>query len=602
MRKINLSYIYILFGILICSACQKDEFQMDPITDVFVTTASENPIKVAVGSSISFGDGSIGFVSREWSVSPDSAMFLNNEDTVLTENVAHVQFIETGVVSVNLHLEFPEVSYDTAYYVTVFDTLISSQFTTSVEGTVVEETATCLKVIKGASITFADSSSGNPDLWEWTIEGATNPAYTDSMVTVQYNEVGTYDITFRASREAPELKGSLLKLNKYIEVLPVPVTLGEVIENKYGVIQLHFSEKMAALDANVINDFALTVDDVSANIASIALNSSDSSILEITPETDILPTQTAKLTYTGTTLTSYELAVAESFTDKDVTVFVPLPLQPLDIMELEDETIQISYEDAFEAFTGQENLFTVTVNEVPFTVQSVSVNADNAQKLDIRLTEPIYKSDVVKVTHSGGLLSVDARATDVFTAQTVKMYDKLATAFATVERSYDFEDSSNSTSGWWFFFKGTEFADISTEHFYDSEGTGSGHSLMLNNTGGTIKAESFTAPFPLITGVKYKVTYRVYIEPESTINNDAFKPQVRAPTGNNVSKTVLVPAATLQVDAIPRGEWVLVEDSELQFEYTGEAADGTIRFLLSGAGKIYIDDVTVTELDERPMP
>lgn len=81
-----------------------------------------------------------------------------------------------------------------------------------------------------------------------------------------------------------------------------------------------------------------------------------------------------------------------------------------EVKELEDETIQVPYNGEFAPFGGQEEFFTVMVNGVEFDIASVTINANDGTKLDIKLVDPIYRPDVITVSYSGGAIeSADTR-------------------------------------------------------------------------------------------------------------------------------------------------------------------------------------------------
>ncbi len=76
-------------------------------------------------------------------------------------------------------------------------------------------TAGCLPV----TVNFEDLSSGNTTSWAWTFEGGTPNTSTSPNPVVDYDQVGTYDVTLIATNA----NGSdTLLLEDYIEVLDIP--------------------------------------------------------------------------------------------------------------------------------------------------------------------------------------------------------------------------------------------------------------------------------------------------------------------------------------------------------------------------------------------
>lgn len=54
-------------------------------------------------------------------------------------------------------------------------------------------------VVFGNSITFNDESLGDPIAWHWTFDGGIPATSTDTVVSVQYNTVGTYPVTLEVT-------------------------------------------------------------------------------------------------------------------------------------------------------------------------------------------------------------------------------------------------------------------------------------------------------------------------------------------------------------------------------------------------------------------
>lgn len=50
-------------------------------------------------------------------------------------------------------------------------------------------------IVFGNTITFTDLSLGSPVSWNWTFEGGSPHTSTDTIVTVQYDTIGVYDVT-----------------------------------------------------------------------------------------------------------------------------------------------------------------------------------------------------------------------------------------------------------------------------------------------------------------------------------------------------------------------------------------------------------------------
>ncbi|WP_020526973.1 LamG domain-containing protein [Flexithrix dorotheae] len=71
-------------------------------------------------------------------------------------------------------------------------------------------------IYQGQTITFSDSSAGNPTNWIWTFEGGTPSTSTERNPKITYEYPGNYDVTLIASNEN---KSSILTKKAYITVL-----------------------------------------------------------------------------------------------------------------------------------------------------------------------------------------------------------------------------------------------------------------------------------------------------------------------------------------------------------------------------------------------
>ncbi len=83
--------------------------------------------------------------------------------------------------------------------------------------------ASSTQICKGDTVDFFDQSTGNPDEWEWTFEGA--ELLKDSVEdpnNITYDSTGTFDVTLVVSNNSTK---DTLALKDYIEVSPVPELL-----------------------------------------------------------------------------------------------------------------------------------------------------------------------------------------------------------------------------------------------------------------------------------------------------------------------------------------------------------------------------------------
>lgn len=247
-----------------------------------------------------------------------------------------------------------------------------------------------------------------------------------------------------------------------------------------------------------------------------------------------------------------------------------------DIVELEDQTLRLSFNGEFKPFSGGTELFTVKVNGEDFSIASVQPYANNPTKLDIKLAQAIYRSDEVTVSFEGGkLTSVDERSPQAFAEIPVVMH----AANLLDNTAYGFEDGG---AGW------APMADNGATIEFTTERSASGnYSLKLTKTADQAagKIESINAPFNLVEGITYVFSYKVFIEEGTTAPSFSLW---------------LLPNWKQFWESIankPRGEWV-----EVSLEYEAIAGDSNRRFMIQVPqnGTFYFDDFWVMEKEVRP--
>ncbi|WP_157491278.1 hypothetical protein [Flammeovirga sp. SJP92] len=263
----------ILFCLMTAFSCRPD-FEYDKITDIYVfsTESDPNDLVTTVGGNFSFTDASRGEYVREWTIDGPS-YFTNNDDTVLTEHIAHVRFKNTGVVPVKIKLDFgnEELNYDTTFYVTVYDSAITTDFEViDVEGDYIISNGKYI-MESGAFVNFKSTSKGSPDTFKWHTSLDQN--FTDSVARMEFVKPGIYDIGLTASRKEP-VKGtaSTLYKNSLIEVVPstIPFRVDQMTQSEEGNIFVKFNRDLDLdeINDNTINNFSIK----DANGNTIAIN------------------------------------------------------------------------------------------------------------------------------------------------------------------------------------------------------------------------------------------------------------------------------------------------------------------------------------------
>lgn len=255
------------------------------------------------------------------------------------------------------------------------------------------------------------------------------------------------------------------------------------------------------------------------------------------------------------------------------------------VVELIDETIQISASGILKDFKGKEGSFTVSVSnnngfDNYIAVETASINNEDASKIDLTLSEKIYNTDVITVTYSGkNIKSIDGRNLEPFVDMPVELYNpNMLTA-------YDFEDVSQI----WKVTKGTMVASYVTDIV--SEGNAS---LRLDNTGN--KSEVYPtdnpSPFAMSIGTSYHLEYKVYFI-------DALITQWQVRLAEDGSESSNYYGATdVPTDDMEANKWITITND---FESTKEADVMKLGIRLFSTGSAYFDGFVLKEVEERPL-
>ncbi|OHX66622.1 carbohydrate binding domain-containing protein [Flammeovirga pacifica] len=328
MKFYKYIFLCILAGITFVTACQQKEdvIPYGDFTDIAIFSPATGEAVVQVEGLMSFADGSRGTTSRLWTI-PNPSYFINNDTSELTEEIAHIRFMEVGSVPVNLHLEFTDTTanYDSTIMVTVLDSITTDLDVVSIAGNYTEE-ENKLVIEAGSIVTMTDTSSGNPDTYEWILEGFEDQSYSTKTVEILYKKLGLYDVQLISSRVKPYGRPDTLLLEDFIEVIPstLPIVVTSVDENESGVIEVQFSRDLDNIGLDEIENFTVMVNGTTpAVITNLALNSADQSILEITVEENILNSQTATVSYNADNgnIRSSDFVDVETVTDLPINIY-----------------------------------------------------------------------------------------------------------------------------------------------------------------------------------------------------------------------------------------------------------------------------------------
>ena len=195
--------MYLLFTLLVFTSCDNDDSNIQSVTKELLATASTDKT-VANGAEVKFIDLSLGVKNRVWT-------FPNGDPAVSEVPEVDVIFQEEGDVMVTLEVEFVDGTKETTQFpVTVFPVLVAD-FTPS-------ET----KIKVGETVTFTDTSVGDPTSWLWEFEGGTPATSTEQNPTVQFNVNNPTTIKLTITRAED---GSSAEVEKVIQVGPPELCL-----------------------------------------------------------------------------------------------------------------------------------------------------------------------------------------------------------------------------------------------------------------------------------------------------------------------------------------------------------------------------------------
>jgi len=257
-------YLFFLLAALLWTACEKDDLKLEePSHRVIFTSEMDFENKINVNGEMSFGDVSAGVVSRLWTF-PEGVVDIVGSDNDVTSEAASVKaiFFKVGDYPVKLHQVFKKPAY-------VGQTVTSTELDTTIIVHVLDSLKVSLEAhylnrdgSLGEALNLADMAQnelpasriirytytaiGEPINYRFEFEGG-DPALVEGpqeFIDVKYKRLGTYGVSFVASRKRPFGRDSV-GFNGLVTVVPStdPVTLDEVTE-KNGFIALVFSREI----------------------------------------------------------------------------------------------------------------------------------------------------------------------------------------------------------------------------------------------------------------------------------------------------------------------------------------------------------------------
>ncbi len=258
-----------------------------------------------------------------------------------------------------------------------------------------------------------------------------------------------------------------------------------------------------------------------------------------------------------------------------------------EIVELEDETIQIPFTGGFnDFFVGQDEFLEVSVNGTPFAIGSMTLNSEDASILEVKLSDPIYKNDVITITlkDGSGITAADTRAPITFADEPVTMFKHLLTD----PLLYGFEDGGVGAM----VIPHVENLATTTISVTDELAASGTYSLkMVASAGGNWSHfEMSPATFSIEAGTLLQYSYKFYIPTGSSININGpwIQPESQQQYWMNATSSA------------PKDEWFAWTSAKTTW---GPAASGDnfyVSIRHNSAGTIYYDDIEISIFEARP--
>lgn len=282
------------------------------------------------------------------------------------------------------------------------------------------------------------------------------------------------------------------------------------------------------------------------------------------------------------------------------------------LKELENETIRFQVTGEITPFTDQEGFFTVKIkNEaagldpaIEIAVQNAKVDPDDATFIQISLAQPIYNSDIVSISYSGGsITSTDTRVLQDFENKYVNMYFEsnilTKNSWASYEVAHGGLNKAYAGPGnsFWVGANGTE-ADPNWSRTTEkaSEGTAS----MRFSVDGISKPFQLhqygLGTIDMVPAGTYKASYMVYVESGNTM--DGFWTW-----GGEVPGLA---TELWSLTDIAKGEWVKIEHTATLAEISSKKKLSIVinppTNPNAGTGRqtLYIDDFSLVPVEIRP--
>ncbi len=422
MKKIKFKKIIplVIVSLAVFVQCDKEETTLiEPNVRAVFTSEMNFENKINVNQDIDFGDASAGVVSRTWTF-PDNVVNIDKSEnnTTSTSKIVKAFFNRPGTYNVNLSQTFKGEVFnkngstgsntaDTTIVVRVLPEVninltanyLNNDGTLGAALNMVDNAEN--EVLASKKIRFSYTTTGEPDNFDWTFEGASPDTFDGDApdVDVTYRSLGTHDLKFIANRQRP-LGGDTISIKNLIKVIPSsePVTLEAVNENK-GKIGLEFSRDMDPSSADP-NNFTISLENkgvaIPVSISDIDVDPDSPNILLITLNETVYRDDKVNISYRPGFLSTSDQVAADAFTDVEVAFEAA---SRVNVLEAQD--IDQSFEKSNDIFNDWPDLGWGGIWE-RYTLTNSTMAHEGAKSVKVE-----YKSNGGMIIKSNGGFEVE---------------------------------------------------------------------------------------------------------------------------------------------------------------------------------------------------
>ncbi|WP_068471743.1 carbohydrate binding domain-containing protein [Saccharicrinis aurantiacus] len=284
-----------------------------------------------------------------------------------------------------------------------------------------------------------------------------------------------------------------------------------------------------------------------------------------------------------------------------------LPFKIVEANELPNGIIELTLNGEIEAFENEESNFTVSyVNQVSGVsgtvgVSSATINAASGNVINLELSEPLYNSDDVTISWSGGsIMSLDQRELDDLSNLPTVMYIE---DLCKDQTYFGFEGGSLSASKWTGEWDNQSLVTVSNEQAKDgyyslrteinadpAQGKTKMHQVTEKDAEGKWVP---VIPIPMVSGKTYIWSFSYYEPdaPSSCVNALVGR---LLPWGGEIGSWI---------QNYTKGEW---NTFTKQFTYTGASTHRYMQFQVVSSGNVdgnrvvYFDNISLLDYELRP--